>query len=77
MNDNVFTFSGTGKAEAGESLESDVQRVQYNNWQRDVLKELKGINNNLGLLKKRAEYSAVIIVAGIAFAFIHPWLNFL
>ena len=75
MNDNIFTLSEIGKGEASKSLESDVQRVQFNNWQRDVLQELKGINNNLGLLQKRTEYALVLIVAGATFAFFMPWFS--
>ena len=75
MNDNIFTLGKAGKAEAGRVIESDIQRVQFNNWQRDLLQELKGINSNLRLLKKRTEYLVVLVVAGIAFAFVYPWLN--
>ena len=75
MNDNIFTLGKAGKTEAGRVIEADVQRVQFNNWQRDVLQELKGINSNLGLQKKRLEYVAILIVVGIAFAFIYPWLD--
>jgi hypothetical protein len=75
MNDNVFTLGEAGKAAAGKALEADVQRVQFNNWQRDVIQELKGINTNLVVLKKRTEYVVALIIAGIAFAFIYPWIN--
>ena len=75
MNDNIFTLGNAGKAEPGRVIEADVQRVQFNNWQRDVLQELKGINSNLELLKKYTKYVAILIVAGMVFAFIHPWLN--
>ena len=74
MNDNIFTLGKAGKAEPARVTEEDVHRVQFNNWQRDVLQELKGINSNLELLKKYTKYVAILIVAGMVFAFIHPWL---
>ena len=75
MNDNIFTLGKAGKAEPAIVIEEDVHRVQFNNWQRDVLQELKGINSNLDLLRKYTKYVAILIVAGMVFAFIHPWFN--
>ena len=75
MNDNIFTLGKAGKAEPGRVIEADVQRVQFNNWQREVLQELKGINSNLELFKKYTKYVAILIVAGVVFAFIYLWPN--
>ena len=75
MNDNIFTLGKAGKAEPARVTEEDVHRVQFNNWQRDVLQELKCMNSNLDLLKKYTKYVAILIVAGMVFAFIHPWFN--
>ena len=75
MNDNIFTLGKAGKAEPARVTEEDVHRVQFNNWQRDVLQELKCMNSNLDLLKKYTKYVAILIVAGVVFAFIHPWLT--
>ena len=77
MNDNIFTLGKAGKAEPSRVIEADVHRVQFNNWQRDVLQELKGINSNLELLKKYTKYVAILIVAGVVFTFIHPWFTYL
>lgn len=74
FNDNIFAIREAGKNQKGNALELDVQRVQFNNWQRDLLQELMGVNSNLKSIKKRIEYALILIVLCAAFTFINPWL---